>query len=127
MSRSPMTEVAPAGATGAHPIPVPESVDPARSAPVRFSPPTPYGVFNAADALGGVAAPLMAGFAVALIALSIDISEKLRYPNVALLLFALAALLLLHVVQVNALAKAYAVTPSQAGEGDAHADSDERG
>lgn len=80
------------------------------------SPPEPYGAFTAVDSLGGVAAPLLAGFAVALIGLLIPGAESLRHPDAALLLFAVAAVLFLQVVQLNARARGYAVSPAQARE-----------
>jgi hypothetical protein len=79
-------------------------------------PPVPYGAFAVVDALGGVAAPLFAGFAVTLIALVVQISPMLRYPDVALVLFALAAVLFLQVVQLNARSRGYAVAPTQLRE-----------
>lgn len=79
-------------------------------------PPEPYGVFATVEGLGGVAAPLLAGFAVTLIALVAQIAPALRYPDAALLLFAASAVLFLQVVQLNARARGYAVTPSQVRE-----------
>jgi hypothetical protein len=73
--------------------------------PVRFSPPDPYNVLSAADSLGGGAAPVMAGFAVALLGLTVDIQDKLLLPGVAAAFFALAAVSLAHVVQVNGQAR----------------------
>ncbi|MFD0744142.1 hypothetical protein ACFQ1L_21705 [Phytohabitans flavus] len=80
------------------------------------APPEPYGAFAVADSLGGVAAPLLAGFAVALIGLLIPGAESLRYPDAALALFALSAVLFLQVVQLNARARGYAVSPAQVRE-----------
>lgn len=78
--------------------------------------PDPYGAFAAVDSLGGVASPLLAGFAVTLIALVLQIEAALRWPDAALALLAFAAVLFLQVVQLNARAKGYAVTPAQAKE-----------
>jgi hypothetical protein len=103
-----------------------EADDPRPPGPVRFSPPDPYNVLAAADALGGGAAPVMAGFAVALMALAIDIHDKLGLPGVSMMFFALSAVSLSHVVQVNGQARAYAVTPSQALEWYPDADNPER-
>lgn len=80
------------------------------------APPDPYGAFAAVDGLGGVASPLLAGFAVTLIALVIQVEAHLRWPNAVLVLLGLAAVLFLQVVQLNARAKGYAVTPAQARE-----------
>src|SRR5262249_37867362 len=68
------------------------------------------------DSFGGGAAPLLAGFAVALVALIIQISDALRWPDLALVLFGIAATLFLHVVQLTARARGYAVTPAQVRE-----------
>jgi hypothetical protein len=80
------------------------------------SPPNPYGLFATADGLGGVAAPLLAGFAITMIALVVQIADDVRWPDVSLVLLGAAAVLLLQVVQLNARARGYAVTPSQARE-----------
>jgi hypothetical protein len=79
-------------------------------------PPNPYGGFAAVDGLGGVAAPLLAGFAVTMIALIVQIVDNVRWPNVSLVLLGASAVLLLQVVQLNARARGYAVTPAQARE-----------
>lgn len=79
-------------------------------------PPNPYGGFAAVDGLGGVAAPLLAGFAVTMIALIVQIVDNVRWPNVSLVLLGASAVLLLQVVQLNARARGYAVTPTQARE-----------
>jgi hypothetical protein len=79
-------------------------------------PPSPYGAFVAVDALGGGAAPLLAGFAVTLIALILQVADTLRWPDLALVLFGLASVSFLQVVQLNARARGYAVTPAQVQE-----------
>jgi hypothetical protein len=78
--------------------------------------PDPYGAFATVDSFGGGAAPLLAGFAVTLLALIIQISDGLRWPDLALVLFGVAATLFLHVVQLTARARGYAVTPDQVRE-----------
>jgi hypothetical protein len=78
--------------------------------------PDPYGAFATVESFGGGAAPLLAGFAVALVALIIQISAALRWPDLALVLFAVAAMLFLHVVHLTARARGYAVTPAQVRE-----------
>jgi hypothetical protein len=80
------------------------------------SPPNPYGLFATADGLGGVAAPLLAGFAITMVALIVQIADEVRWPDVSLVLLGAAAVLLLQVVQLNARARGYAVTPNQARE-----------
>jgi hypothetical protein len=80
------------------------------------SPPNPYGLFATTDGLGGVAAPLLAGFAITMIALVVQIADDVRWPDVSLVLLGAAAVLLLQVVQLSARARGYAVTPVQARE-----------
>jgi hypothetical protein len=79
-------------------------------------PPNPYGQFATADGLGGVAAPLLAGFAITMVALIVQIVDDVRWPDVSLVLLGGAAVLLLQVVQLSARARGYAVTPAQARE-----------
>lgn len=79
-------------------------------------PPNPYGVFAAVESLGGTAAPLLAGFSLALMALVIDIAGSLRWPDLALALLAVAVVAFLQVVQLDARSRGYAVTPAQARE-----------
>ena len=80
------------------------------------APPDQYGAFAAVDGLGGVAAPLLAGFAVTLLALVVQVEGQLRWPDAVLALLAAAMVLFLQVVQLNARARGYAVTPAQATE-----------
>jgi len=80
------------------------------------SPPNPYGLFATVDSLGGVAAPLLAGFAITMVALVVQIADDVRWPDVSLVLLGAAAVLLLQVVQLSARARGYAVTPAQARE-----------
>jgi hypothetical protein len=80
------------------------------------SPPNPYGLFATADGLGGIAAPLLAGFAITMVALVVQIADDVRWPDVSLILLGAAAVLLLQVVQLSARARGYAVTPAQAHE-----------
>ena len=80
------------------------------------SPPNPYGLFATADGLGGVAAPLLAGFAITMVALVVQIADDVRWPDVSLVLLGAAAVLLLQVVQLSARARGYAVSPAQARE-----------
>lgn len=79
-------------------------------------PPNPYGRFGTVDGLGGVAAPLLAGFAVTMVALIVQIVDDVRWPDVSLVLLGGAAVLLLQVVQLSARARGYAVTPAQVRE-----------
>ena len=102
---------------GSRPAPATETPATASGQPTRApGPPNPYGAYAVADGLGGVAAPLLAGFAITLVALVVQIAGTLRWPDAALILLGLAAVLFLHVVQLNARARGYAVTPSQVRE-----------
>jgi len=77
------------------------------------APPNPYGLFSTVDGLGTVAAPLLAGFAVTLIALVLQVETDLRWPSLSLTLLGVAAVLLLQTVQLAARARGYAITPAQ--------------
>jgi hypothetical protein len=79
-------------------------------------PPDPYGAFAAVDGLGGTAAPLLAGFSITLMVLVIELAASLRWPDLALVLLGIAAVTFLQVVQLNARARGYAVTPAQVRE-----------
>jgi hypothetical protein len=79
-------------------------------------PPSPYGAFAIVEAFGMVAAPLLAGVAVTLMALVAQSAIPPRWPDLALVLLGLAATLFLYVIQLNARARGYAVTPSQVRE-----------
>ncbi|MDG4782254.1 hypothetical protein O7614_21570 [Micromonospora sp. WMMD961] len=78
------------------------------------TPPNPYGAYQAADGLGGIAAPLLAAAAVTLLGLVLQIETVLRWPSLSLLLFGAAIILLLRAVQSHARARGYSVTPSEA-------------
>ncbi|MGH3680831.1 MAG: hypothetical protein ACRDT2_11370 [Natronosporangium sp.] len=79
-------------------------------------PPNPYGAFAAVDGLGGTAAPLLAGFSITLMVLVIELAATLRWPDLALVLLGAAVVMFLQVVQLNARARGYAVTPAQVRE-----------
>lgn len=80
-----------------------------------WSIPTPYGYFDALNAFGTTAAPLLAGFGVALIGLAVGLKtdSPVRYPGVALASVAVSVLLLLGSVQCSMWARQYAVTPAE--------------
>jgi hypothetical protein len=79
--------------------------------PPDWYPPFPYGAAKASENAGSIAAPLLAGFSLTLVALVIDKTDKLRWPNVTLLLLVGAVILLLGAVQMAVWAREYAVTP----------------
>lgn len=78
------------------------------------APPNPYGAYQSADGLGGIAAPLLAAAAVTLLGLVLQIENALRWPSLSLLLFGAAVIVLLRAVQSHARARGYSVTPSEA-------------
>jgi hypothetical protein len=77
--------------------------------------PTPYGYPQAVESMGGVAAPLLAGFSLTLAVLVLQLNEgQVRWPEVALLLLAAGALAFIGSVQATFWARAYFVTPQDA-------------
>lgn len=66
--------------------------------------------------MGSVAAPLLAGFAIAMLGLVLQIEDDVRWPDAALLLLAGAAVLLLASVQFAFRSRLYGVTPTQVTE-----------
>lgn len=78
--------------------------------------PVPYGEPAAIEGMGLIAAPLLAGFCMALVVLVIDKYSELRFPDWALLLLVLAAVLLIMSVQFTFSARSYSVTPDQVKE-----------
>jgi hypothetical protein len=71
----------------------------------------PFGYSAALENVGTSAAPLLAGFAFALIGLTIDHAEALARPNVALLLLVVSSLALVFSVQAAFTARSYYVPP----------------
>jgi hypothetical protein len=63
--------------------------------------------------MGSVAAPLLAGFSIALVALVIQTSDDLRSPNLALFVFVAAALAFVACVQFTFHARSFVVTPPE--------------
>jgi hypothetical protein len=111
--------VAPAPPTPAGPAPPTPPKPPSGPAPAQqlFGyRPTPYGVPAAVEGMGGIVAPLLAGFSLALLGLVIQVEDDLRWPDLALLLLAIAIVLLVLVIQFAFRARQYAATPSQVKE-----------
>lgn len=75
--------------------------------------PAPYGYAEAIQSVGTTAAPLLAGFAFALIGLIIQDETKLRWPNIALALLVGTALLLITTVQCTFTARQHYVPPGE--------------
>jgi MFS family permease len=95
------------------PAPAP-AAEPARQ--LWAARPTPYGAPAAVEGLGGIVAPLLAGFSLTLLGLVVQAEDDLRWPDLALLLLSLAVVLLVLVVQFAFRARQHATTPAQAKE-----------
>jgi len=67
--------------------------------PPKWRKPVPLGYGNAVDAVGTVAAPLLAGFSLASAVVVVDDATNFRWPGAAVLALALAAILLITAVQ----------------------------
>jgi hypothetical protein len=80
---------------------------------VYWKVPTPYGYGAAVDGFGSVSAPLLAGFAIAVIGITVPLSadSPVRNPGTAIAVVALSVLLLLASVQCSMWARQYSVTP----------------
>jgi MFS family permease len=77
----------------------PQGPDPQDYLPWGATPPAPLGLSNAYQAVGEVAAPLLAGFSVTLIGVVAQAPDSLRWPGAVLIALTLAAGLLLTCVQ----------------------------
>ncbi len=88
--------------------------------------PKPLGYAAAIDGFGSVAAPLLAGFTIALIGITVPLSSDspVRNPGTALAFLAVSALSLLASVQCSMWARQYVVKPSEILDWwpDSHAD-----
>lgn len=72
-----------------------------------------YGEGAATEFMTGIAAPLLAGAAVAIIGVVVQQPSSLRWPGVTLLLLVLAASSLVAAVQFGFLARRHTATPDQ--------------
>jgi hypothetical protein len=73
-----------------------------------------YGEAEAINSMGTIAAPLLAGFSLAAMVQTITINTSdARWPNVALLLFMLAAVLFVTTVQATFWARQYQTNPRE--------------
>jgi hypothetical protein len=76
--------------------------------------PEPYGEAEAFNSMGAIAAPLLAGFSLAAMVMTLTIkTSDARWPEVALLLFMLAAVLFVFTVQAMFWARGYQTTPGE--------------
>ena len=81
--------------------------------PFGHAPSCPYrrSAADAADAMTGVAAPLLAGFTISLIGFVVASPERTRWPGVSLVVLTLTALILLLCVQAGFWARRYRPDP----------------
>jgi predicted benzoate:H+ symporter BenE len=77
----------------------------------RWRVPRPYGASASLQAVGTVAAPLLAGFSLTLIGLVLTSPERIRWPDAALALLTAAVLSLITAVQAGSWARRWDVTP----------------
>jgi hypothetical protein len=77
----------------------------------RWDVPCPYGYAGAIESMGATAAPLLAGFSVALAVFSIEGRDASRWTSGALFLLIGAALAFIAAVQFTFRARQFAVTP----------------
>jgi hypothetical protein len=78
--------------------------------PEQWKAPFPFGYAAAAESVGSVASPLLAGFSFALVGLVLPSPEHFRWPNAALLFLFGAGVLFIAAVQFSFWARQYAIT-----------------
>jgi hypothetical protein len=71
----------------------------------------PYGAAASLQAVGTVAAPLLAGFSLTLVGLILTSPDRVRWPDAALALLTAAVLFLITAVQAASWARRWEVTP----------------
>jgi len=93
----------------------------------HWSTPFLYGEAEALNSMGTIAAPLLAGFSLAAMIQTLTVgTAQTRWPDAALSLFMLAAVLFVACVQAMFWARGYQVTPQQIKEWWPDADNPER-
>lgn len=75
--------------------------------------PRPYGTPAATESASTIAAPLLAGFSITLIAQVIDSRDSVRWPDVVFILLAGASVAMLAAVQSGFWARQYYVRPEE--------------
>ena len=76
--------------------------------------PSPLGFPAAVEVVGSIAAPLLAGFSLTLLALVVGSANLIRWPNLAILGLAIASVLMITTVQCAFWARQYSVKPTEA-------------
>ncbi|MCO5994808.1 hypothetical protein [Actinoallomurus rhizosphaericola] len=84
--------------------------------PQGFDVPEFYGEAPATEFMTGIAAPLLAGAAIAITGVVVQQPSSLRWPGVTLLLLIAAASLLITAVQMGFLARRHVATPGEIAE-----------
>jgi len=79
----------------------------------RWDVPYPYGQAAAIDSMGGIAAPLLAGFAVTIALLVLSTPQAFRFVSLTLGLLLIAASALIAALQFTFRARQYSVTPAE--------------
>jgi hypothetical protein len=79
----------------------------------RWDVPYPYGQAAAIDSMGGIAAPLLAGFAVTIALLVFSTPHAFRFVSLTLGLLVVAAFALIAALQFTFRARQYSVTPAE--------------
>jgi len=79
----------------------------------RWDVPEPVAYPDAIQVVGGVAAPLLAGFSLSAVTLLIGTQADIRRPGLSLFLFAVALVAFVTAVQTAFHARMYAATPAQ--------------
>ena len=75
--------------------------------------PTPYGSSEAVQTMGGIAAPVLAGFSFTLLALILQIEDALKWPDLALVALMGAGLGFIAVVQFTFWTRHYSARPAE--------------
>ena len=84
-----------------------------RGEPLYWDAPELYGEAEALNVMGTIAAPLLGGFSLASMVLTVTITtSETRWPDAALLLFMLAAVLFVGTLQFMFVARRYQASPS---------------
>lgn len=84
-----------------------------RTSSSPYDVPDPYGQPEGSASASGVAAPLLAGGALALAGVIVQQQDSLRYPGLTLLLLVGALVLLIAAVQAGMWSRQFAVTPAE--------------
>jgi hypothetical protein len=79
--------------------------------PARWPAPGYYGGAEALQAMGSVAAPLLAGFSITVVTVVLTSSQQVRWPGIVVILATIATIALISSVQFTFWAREVAVSP----------------